>query len=252
MSNPNEFLTGSGMPGSSTNGSDSGAGKPIDQEQYANLEKTLGKQGQELGEYRQFFADVAPLLDKLDKSPELVKAIIDGKIDEELGKAALEGKISMKDAEDITTAHTQVKKEIGAKAYSNSSPDDIANLVDEKISAMRGEFSSALKSRDEISSFESSVNDFIARTPDFTEYAKDIDAWLDDHDITDIEVAYYAVKGQMSEREARKTALVDKAEYEKNVALNAGGGGSRVTYSGEQGRAVIDSLISGTSNPNVF
>lgn len=252
MSNPNEFPTASAEAGSATNGADKGAGTPIDQEQFKNLETLVGKQGQELGEYRQFFADVSPLLDKLDKSPELVKAIIDGKIDEELGKAALEGKITLKDAVDITTAHDSVKKEIGAKAYEKASAEDINKLVDEKFSALRGEFTETLKSRDEISSFESSVNDFIANTPDFAEYAKSIDAWLDEHDITDIKVAYYAVKGELSESAAKKLADQDKAEYEKNVAMNAGGGNSRVTYTGDQGASMIDSLVAGKSNPNIF
>ena len=252
MTNPNEF-NGSGTPGSPTNDSDLGAGKSTaNLEQLENLEKALGKQGQELGEYRQFFADVAPLLDKLDKSPELVQAIIDGKIDPELVKAATEGKISYKDATDITTAHTEVKKAIGAKEYNNSSPEEIAKLVEEKVAAVRAELTSTLKDSEDIRSFETNVNDFITRTPDFADYAKEIDNWLDNHDITDIEVAYYAVKGQMSEANAKKLAEQDKAEYEKNVALNAGGGGSRVTYSPEQSERIVDSLISGKSNPNIF
>jgi hypothetical protein len=252
MSNPNEFNESAGA-GSSTNGADNGAGTPaVSPEQYANLESVVGKQGQELGEYRQFFADVAPLLDKLDKSPELVQAIIDGKIDAELVKASLEGKISYKEATDITKAHTEVKKELGAKEYKSTSADEIAKLVDEKVSSIRKEIQGNLKDAEDIRSFESNVNDFISRTPDFAEYARDIDVWLDNHDITDIEVAYYAVKGQISERDAKKLANQDKAEYEKNIALNAGGGNSRVTYSGAEGASMIDSLVSGKSNPNVF
>ncbi len=254
MANPNEFneTVESVQAGSSTNGSDTGAGKPIDPEQYANLEKVVGTQGQELGEYRQFFADVAPLLEKLDKNPELAQAIIDGKIDAELVKAASEGKISYKEAEVITTAHTEVKKDLGTKKYESASPDDIARLIDEKVSTIRTEMQTSMKESEDIRSFESSVNDFISRTPDFADYAKDIDAWLDNHDITDIEVAYYAVKGQMSSRDAKKLADQDKAEYEKDLALNAGGGNSRVTYSGEDGARMIDTLIAGKSNPNVF
>lgn len=251
MANPNEFNE-SAVAGSSTNGADVGAGTPIDPEQFANLEKVVGTQGKELGEYRQFFADVAPLLDKLDKQPELVQAIIDGKIDTELVKAVSEGRISMKDATDITKAHTEVKKELGAKEYKNTSPEEVSKLIDEKVSSVKAEMQDAMKGAEDIRSFESSVNDFITRTPDFSNYAADIDVWLDNHDITDIEVAYYAVKGQMSEKEAKKLAEQDKAEYEKNVALNAGGGNSRVTYSGADGEKMIDSLIAGKSNPNIF
>lgn len=254
MPNPNEFTNnGSVETGSPTNGADKGAGTPtVTPEQLENLEKVVGKQGQELGEYRQFFADVAPLLDKLDRSPELVQAIIDGKIDAELVKAAAEGKISYKEATDITKAHTDVKKALGTKEYNSTSPEDIAKLVEEQVSSVRTEMRDTMKSQEDIRSFESSVNDFITRTPDFGEYAQAIDTWLDNHDITDIEVAYYAVKGQVSEAAAKKLAEQDKAEFEKNVALNAGGGNSRVTYSGERGAEMIDSLISGKSNPNVF
>ena len=251
MSNPNEF--GSAGAGSPTNDSDLEAGRStVTLEQYKELETKLGTQGQELGDYRKFFADVAPLLDKLDKSPELVQAIIDGKIDTELAKAALEGKISYKDAAEITTAHTEVKKELGEKKYEATSPEVIAKLVDDKISSVKTEINDSLREAEEIRTFESNVNDFITRTPDFAEYAKDIDVWLDNHDITDIEVAYYAVKGQVSERRAKEIADQNKAEYEKDIALNVGGGNSRVTYSEEASGKIIDSLISGRSNPNVF
>jgi len=60
--------------------------KNINLEELTNLENVITKQGQEIGEYRQFFADVAPLLDKLDKNPELVQAIINGNITPELAK----------------------------------------------------------------------------------------------------------------------------------------------------------------------
>lgn len=170
MSNPNEF-NGSAEAGSPTNGADNGAGTPtVTQEQYTNLESVVGKQGQELGEYRQFFADVAPLLDKLDKSPELVQAIIDGKIDAELVKASLEGKISYKEATDITKAHTEVKKILGVKEYDKASSEEIAKLVDEKISSIREEMKGTMKDAEDLRSFESNVSDFISRTSDFSEY----------------------------------------------------------------------------------
>ena len=251
MSNPNEL--GSAISGSPTNDSDLGAGKStVSPEQYKELETVVGKQGQELGEYRQFFADVAPLLDKLDKAPELVQAIIDGKIDSDLVKAALEGKISYKDAKDITSAHVEIKKELGAKKYENASSEEISRLIEEKVSSAKDEINEKMKDAEDLRSFESTVNDFISRTPDFADYARDIDIWLDNHDITDIEVAYYAVKGQVSERDAKRLADQNKAEHEKDIALNAGGGNSRVTYSGAEGDRLIDTLVAGKANPNVF
>jgi len=254
MANPNEFNTNGSVPtGSPTNGADNGAGTPtVSQEQFYNLEKLVGTQGQELGDYRKFFADVSPLLDKLDKNPELVQAIIDGKIDTELVKAALEGKLSYKEATVITTANAEVKNDLGSRIYNQTSPEQISALIEEKVSAVKKDMQNSLRDVEDIRNFESNVNDFITRTDDFSDYAKAIDAWLDEHDITDIEVAYYAVKGQVSERDAKKLAKEDKAEYEKNLALNAGGGGSRVTYSGDQGASMIDQLVAGRSNPNSF
>lgn len=254
MPNPNEFNTNGSVPtGSPTNDADKGAGtSTVSSEQFANLEKLVGTQGKELGDYRQFFADVSPLLDKLDKNPELVQAIIDGKIDTELVKAALDGKITYKEATVITQANAEVKKDLGTPAYNQATPEEISALIEEKVSIVKKDMQNSLKDMEDIRNFESSVNDFITRTPDFSDYAKAIDAWLDEHDITDIEVAYYAVKGQVSERDAKKLANEDKAEYEKNLALNAGGGGSRVTYSGADGERMVDQLIAGRTNPNTF
>lgn len=250
MSNANEIILESAGAGSSTGSAQ--AGSPIDPEQFKNLEQAFGKQGAELGEYRQFFADVSPLLDKLDKNPELVQLIIDGKIDPELIKAAAEGKLSTAEASKITSAHEAVKTALGAKGYENASEEKISKLMDDKLSAMKNEIQGSLRESEDLRSFEANVNDFIGRTPDFPEYAQAIDAWLNSHDITDIEVAYYAVKGQISETAAKKRAEEDKAEYEKNLAMNAGGGSTRTTYSGEGARNMIDSLIAGKSNPNVF
>ena len=70
-------------------------------------------------------------------------------------------------------------------------------------------------------------------------------------DVTDIKVAYYAVKGELSENEAAKRASRDQAEYAKNQALNAGGGGGTAGYFPE-GVDPADVFIAGRSNPNVF
>lgn len=246
--NPNEI--GSASAGSPTGSAN--AGSPIDQAQYKNLESLVGKQGQELGEFRQFFADVSPLLEKLDKSPDLVKAIIDGKIDTTMAKAALEGKITINEAQVISKAAADVKKDLGVKDFKTTSPEEISRLIEEKVTAATDKFNENLKEIENTRSFETTVNDFIAKTPDFANYAQDIDRWLDSHDVTDIEVAYYAVKGQISERDAKKRAEEAQGEYAKDAALNAGGGNSRVTYSGEAGGNMADQLIAGKSNPNVF
>ena len=108
-----------------------------------------------------------------------------------------------------------------------------------------------MKERDDLNAFETEVNEFIARTPDFKQYAPEIDKWLDEHDVTDIAVAYYAVKGELSEKEAKKQADIDKAEAEKTGALNMGGGTTVATHlRGDEN--VIDQLIASKSNPNIF
>ena len=65
---------------------------------YGELESRLGQQGQELGEYRQFFQNISPLLDKLNQQPDLVQAIIDGKVDDSIAAAVMEGRIDIRDA----------------------------------------------------------------------------------------------------------------------------------------------------------
>jgi hypothetical protein len=223
----------------------------VNAEQHKELESLVGRQGQELGEYRKFFSDIAPLLDKLDKSPDIVQAIIDGNITQDLAKAAMEGKVSIGDAQIVSQAQVEVKKELGKAEFKATSADDLSKLIEAKAREIKGEFEAKFKERDELSAFESSVNDFITRTPDFSQYAAEIDKWLDGHDVTDITVAYYAVKGEISEKLAREKAEIDRAENEKNGALNMGGGaGSATRVFGNSN--VADALISSRSNPNLF
>lgn len=242
--NPNSF-------GGATGQTPNNTASQIDPAQHKELESLVGKQGAELGEFRKFFNDISPLLDKLDKSPEIVQAIIDGNITADLAKAAMEGKISIQDAQIVSKAHEEVKKDLG-KDYKGASPEEINQLVTEKVGEVEQKFAEELKQRDELSAFESSVNDFISRTSDFSKYASEIDTWLDNHDITDIAVAYYAVKGELSEKEAIKQAAIDKAEAEKSGALNMGGGSSQATHIRGDSGNIVDSLIASKSNPNIF
>jgi hypothetical protein len=242
--NPNSFSGALGQ--TSTN-----AAPQINPDQFKEMESLVGRQGNELGEYRKFFNDIAPLLEKLDKSPEIVQAILDGNITAELAKAAKEGKVNIVDAQIVSKAHEEVKKDLGKSGYASVSSDDISKMVEAKAKEIKNEFETKLKERDDLTTFEASVNDFISRTPDFTKYASEIDRWLDEHDVTDIAVAYYAVKGELSEKEAQKQSTIDAAEAQKGFALNAGGGSSRATHiRGDEN--VIDSLIASKSNPNVF
>lgn len=214
---------------------------------YEELQQRLGKQGEELGEYRQFFQNISPLLDRLDKAPELVQAIIDGKVDKDLAKAVLEGRINVKDANVVQQAHEQVKEALGDKGYKESSPAEIKKLVEDQVGKFRQEF----EAKAELKAFENKTNSFIEKTSDFQEYAQEIDEWLDSHDVTDIEVAYYAVKGQLSEKEAKKAADVAAAERAKDVVANAAGGGQTSTAVVDR-KNLVDELISGRPNPNSF
>lgn len=238
---------GSGIPGSPNApvGSQSGQAGSDYEKAYHELESRFGTQGQELGEYREFFKNLGPLLDKLDNMPELVKAIEDGKIDEGLATAILEGKVTVGEAKQ---AVDEVKSAIGKKAFDKAAPEDISKLVDEKVGEIRHE----MAERDELSSFEAYTRDFIVNTPDFVEYADSVDQWLSKHsDITDIEVAYYAVKGHMSESSARRLAEQERSEGAKAIAMNAVGGQARASYS-EDGVSLVDKLISGRPNPNAY
>ena len=213
---------------------------------YEELEKKLGTMGQELGEYRTFFNNIAPLLDKLDQSPELVQAILDGKIDKSLAQAVYDGKVNISDAAAVSQAAEQVKKDLG-KNYQGTSPEEITKMIEQKVNEVRKEFEESANLKD----FETRTQKFIENTPDFVEYSEKIDKWLDEHDVTDIEIAYWAVKGKLSQEAATKKAEEDASERVKETLMNASGGGVTSRYAPD-GTPIIDKLIAGRPNPNIF
>ncbi len=238
-------------PGGSTTGQTQAAqGTQVDPEQYKNLEQLVGRQGTELGEYRKFFEDAGPLLEKLQKNPEIIQAILTDKITSDLAKAASEGRVDVKSAQVVTEAHTQVKTDLGKTGYAKASPEEITRLVEERVASLKSEMDTKFKEKDEENAFEKTTNDFIANTKDFTKYAKQIEEWLDDHDVTDIKVAYYAVKGELSEKEALARAEIDAAEHQKNLVAGVGGSGMATYIAGTDN--LVDRLIGSKSNPNVF
>jgi soluble cytochrome b562 len=148
-------------------------GASVDYEaMYKELESKFGSQGQELGEFRSFFEGIGPLLEKLDKSPELVQAIVDGKINADLAKAALEGKITVGEAQVVNQAHAEVKKELGKKAYENLSSEDINNLIMSKVEEVKQDLEGKVKENEEMRDFERGVQDFIDRTGDLRSMPK--------------------------------------------------------------------------------
>lgn len=214
---------------------------------YRDIEKRFGAQGQELGEYRQFFQNIQPVLTKLNDAPELVQAIIDGKVDQQLAEAVMAGRVEVKDAEAVQRAAQQVQNELGATAYAKADPATLEKLIEARVSGLRKE----LEDKSEMETFERYTQEFINNTPDFEEYASQIDEWLETHDVTDIEIAYYAVKGQTSETNAKRAAEAAAVERAKDVITNAGGGASRVSHTAG-GVPLADLLIAGRSNPNLF
>ncbi|MFA5696592.1 MAG: hypothetical protein WC917_04080 [Bacilli bacterium] len=234
-----------GDPGGETN--KTGGENGDNSKAYDDLVSRFGTQGQELGEYRQFFQNIAPLLDKLDQSPELVQAIIDGKVDKDIAQAVMEGRVDVRDAAIVQQANESVKEKLGDKAYNLATPDSVAKLVEAEVSKFRKEF----EEKADLEKFQDYSQKFIENTKDFQEYADDIDKWLDTHEVTDIEVAYYAVKGKMSEEKAKKAAEIAEAERAKEILSNAPGGGNTAQFSSD-GTPMVDKLIAGRPNPNTF
>lgn len=223
-------------------------GEFVPKAQYDELFTKMGQMGNENGEYRQFFDDLSPLLEKLDKSPELAKAFMDEKFNTDLATAIMEGRITVGEAGAIEAATNTVKQQVGMQAFNTSNPEDLSKLVEKEMAKLRAE----LDQKEELRTFEQRTTEFIASTPDFADYGDKISKWLDDHvDVTDVETAYFAVKGKMSVEEASRAAGNAQAELAKEMAQNAAGGGSSATYIRRDSN-VIDSLIAGKSNPNVF
>lgn len=216
----------------------------VTQEMYEALEKKLGEQGAELGGYREFVTSITPVLEKLDANPQLVQAIVDGKIDTDLAQAVVDGKVTVADAAAVTEAAKVVEKEVGKEELESMTPEAIESLIEEKVSATRTEMEEKANLKD----FETKTEAFISETADFEKYAEGIDEWLDTHNISDIEVAYYAVKGQMTTKEAKDAAEEAEVERAKELALNASGGASHATTTPD-GRPIIDDLVGGPTNP---
>ena len=255
MDNP--INNGSGAPGSpnvpapSLTGAPAGqtnaTGGASDAKNYDELAARFGTQGQELGEYRQFFQNISPLLDKLDQAPELVQAIIDGKVDKSIAQAVMEGRVDIRDAAIVQQAAETVKEKIGETKFNLATPESIAKLVEKEVGKVRAEF----EERADLQTFQDYTQKFIEKTSDFTEYATDIDKWLDTHDVSDIEVAYYAVKGQLSEGKAKEAAEKAQGERARDYVANAQGGNQGAHFAPD-GTPLIDKLISGEVNPNSF
>jgi len=227
----------------------------VPESQYKELEKKLGTQGEELGTMRKLFEDTSPFLEKLDKNPDLAKAILEDKIDPQLLEQVLEGKIEKKDAETVSKAHEDVKKDLGKKEYDKRTPEEINELLMGKISeatkATEEKFTQKLTDMEKLNEYQKVISDFITNTPDFAEYSEDINKFISEKNIDDIEVAYNAVKGKKLQEVYKKEEDVRIGEAAKNLAGNAGGGASQSTANLSNDE-LVDKLIFGQTDPNKF
>lgn len=229
-------------PGAATGQTGGAATETVPKSIYDQLESKLGTQGNELGQYKKFFEDITPLLDKLEKSPDLVQAIVDGKVTGELAKAVLEGKVQVSDATVVAQAAAAVQ---GNPDNQGKTAAEVEKLIEASAEKLRREF----EEKTELQSFEQGTKQFIENTADFPEYADEIGKWLDSHDVTDIKIAYYAVKGELSESAAKKASEAASGDVARGVVANAAGGNSPAQYA-RNDPALVDQLIAGRPNPN--
>jgi hypothetical protein len=242
----------------------SGDGKEsISKEEYESTlrqleesQKLIGRQSGELNEYRELYRELSPFLQKVQDQPELIQAILDDKLDANLAKAVMEGKVSIQDAKLVNEAHREVKKSMGNTEYSRMTPSDIEKMVQDRVESIINEKTQSLeKGLTEIEQrreFENTVSRFISNTPDFEEYADRVTEWLSEHpDQYDISVAYEAVKGRELVEKSSADRKKRDAEAAKDLASNASGG--QGTHDGKIiSNRPADDLISPSVNPNLY
>ena len=227
----------------------------IPEEQYKELEKKLGSQGEELGKFRKLFEDTSPLLEKLNDDPELAKAILDGKIDSQLVTSILNGTTTKENAETVSEADKEVKKELGKKEYAQKAPEEIEKLIEAKITEgvakAEQKFSQSFNNMEKRQEYQSKISDFIANTPDFAEFATEIEKFVEMTGITNVEIAYNSIKGKALQEKYKDEEEKHMAEAAKNMAANAGGGSSQVTAK-VANKDVLDELLGDSKNPNTY
>jgi len=239
----------------------------VSEEQYKNLEKKLGEQGSELGtlreknkEFETFFDEISPLMEKLEADKDLIGMIVEGKINSKLAKDVLTGKVSKSEAEAVTEAHKEVKKEMGKEAYENADPKEIeknlleklGTMIDEKLGKTTEDVNKKLTDAEKRRESEEETKRFANNTPDLKDYVVRISELMKERpNIKRLEDLYNIAVGEHLRKErdeAIKNGDVDKA---KDLALNAAGGGSHNTATVSD-PSLLDRLIGGNSSPNSF
>lgn len=230
----------------SADGNSSGDGQATSndsnlQSQYDQLYTKFGSQGEELGTYRQFYNDVAPLMELLEKNPDIEEALTSGKFDGELAKAVLEGRVTKDAAATVADAHQQVKDDMGDKSYKDASAEDISKKVEElvaqgidaalkpilaqnaeKVDALGSKLDAQQENADAIQAIQS----FIDKTPDFGHFSTAVQERMEEKPGESIADAYEMVKARFIVSEAGKSQDAQNVESSKQVIANAGGGKS--------------------------
>lgn len=229
---------------------------PDEKKELDNLRTAYGDQGRELGDYRKFFEQTAPLLEKLDAQPELIQAILEGKVDSSLAKAALEGKVPAEATLQVQQAHQEVKTEAG-KGYEKLTPAEVeARIVDKlqgvlktEVQKVESNLKGSIEAIESQREFDAVIREFVAEHPDFAEHANEVWAWFEEHpDQYDISVAYDAVTGKKLRASSKKQGEDAAAEEAKNIALNVGVGGSQSSGIIRDDK-LVDQLIAGPRTP---
>jgi hypothetical protein len=221
---------------------------------YKDAEKKISEMGESIAENTKWFSQAKPWLDKLVESPEIVDAILSGKLDSNLSKAIVEGKISTETAKEVTQAKEEVKEELG-KDFIKLTPQQLEKLVDEKLNERLDTFKEKIDtefSKHKVSDEAEKENSaFVSRTPDIAEYADEINEWLSEpshQNIWRLEDAYYAIKGRRFMTRAAEKKAKEETEAKKQIALNANGASSQAGTLEKDN--LVDSIFSGHVNAN--
>lgn len=218
----------------------------VPKSQYDELFSKMGKMGEEKGIYKKFYEDVEPLMDLLEKNPEIEEALTSGKFDAEMAKAILDGRVTREEATTVADAHQQVKKDMGKEEYDKATPEEISTkvekLVEEKLNAVLKpvieknakeleDMSSKMEASKELADNEQKIRDFVNSTPDFGEFSSEIMEKMEEIPGLSVVEAYERVKAHHIVSEAGKNQNAQNAQSMKDIAANSRGG--QGTRSGE-------------------
>lgn len=191
----------------------------IDDKEFEALQQLANKAVDDNKKYEEAFGNLSPLLDKLDKVPELAEILSqkDENFLQGIVNAISEGKLSVNDGKQVAAAAEIVRSEVGDKKFETLDPTRLENLISEKLSAgMKGleERISKVSEQQAVEAAAAEAMQFIEKTPDFDKYAERIKQLDDEHPEfrSDIRVLYMQAKGEEAIRageEGSKAATTD-------------------------------------------